>query len=66
MTWVPVVLPTPCGNITVYVPAPALPPIPFPPDLPIPFFFDFKIPLPDCSLLKHTGSAPEPEEDSHP
>jgi hypothetical protein len=58
-------IPTPCGTFKYKLPIPGLPPIPFPPA----FSFklpSFSIPFPDCSLLKHTGSAPEPPEDSEP
>jgi hypothetical protein len=63
----PLVIETPCGPKTIKVPLPDLVPIPdislllnfvFPP--PFPF------PMPDCSVLDHTGSAPEPPEDSEP
>lgn len=57
---------TPCGPIGVTIPLVIpIPPIPSLP-LSLPFPPRFRIPLPDCSLLKHTGSAPEPPEDSHP
>lgn len=65
MEWTEVPIPTPCGVIKVKVPVLGLPAIPFPPKLPelpkLP-----KLPLPDCSLLEHTGSAPDPPEDSEP
>lgn len=69
MPWMksPVGIPTPCGPYYPMIPVPDLPGLPaFPPPLPA-FPPTFKIPLPNCSLLKHTkGSAPEPPEDSFP
>lgn len=59
-------IPTPCGTFTYKIPIPGLPPLPFPPNLNFKFPPDWSIPFPDCSLLKHTGSAPEPPEDSEP
>lgn len=66
MTYLTPTIQTPCGPITIKVPVPGLSLPSFPPDLPIPFFLTFTIPMPDCSLLKHIGSADEPESDSHP
>ena len=58
---------TPCGTVSVKVPVPDLPSIAFPPDIfPLPFPPKFTLPMPDCSLLRHLGSAPEPAEDSTP
>lgn len=57
---------TPCGTVTVHVPDIGFSIPPFPPALPFPPFPKFKFPIPDCSLLKHIGSAEEPESDSHP
>lgn len=65
MATITVTIPTPCGSIAVQLPAPVIPPFTFPP----PFSFtlpDWGFPLPDCSCIKHAGSAPEPEEDDHP
>jgi len=56
---------TPCGEILVKV----VVELPFPSfslPLPIPFPPKFAIPLPDCSILKHTNSVPDPPEDSEP
>lgn len=66
MATIEITIPTPCGNQTVKVPLPAIPLPAFPPPFPPPFPPKFRIPLPDCSLLKHLGSAPEPKEDSFP
>jgi phage tail protein X len=43
-----------------------LPPLPSLGDFPPPFPPKIPIPLPDCSAFEHTGSAPEPPEDSEP
>lgn len=56
---------TPCGEIGVKQDIP----LPFPSfqlPLPLPFPPKFRIPLPDCSILKHTDSVADPEEDSSP
>ena len=66
MTYTEAVIQTPCGPIPVKVPVPGLELPAFPPSLPFPFFLTFTIPMPDCSLLKHIGSAEEPASDSHP
>lgn len=72
MATLPVPIETPCGTKTVKVPVPgAIPTLEdlpdflkllaaykFPPSLPIP--------IPPCSVVEHTGSAPEPPEDSEP
>lgn len=65
MATITIKIPTPCGEQSVKVPLPALPLPAFPPPLPK-FPPSFRIPLPNCSLLKHLGSAPEPPEDSEP
>lgn len=57
---------TPCGTINVKVPDLGFSLPSFPPTLPFPPFPTFKFPLPDCSLLKHVGSAEEPADDSVP
>lgn len=57
---------TPCGPVPIKIPVPGLNLPSFPPDLPFPFFLTFTIPMPDCSLLKHIGSAEEPASDSVP
>lgn len=57
---------TPCGPITIEGPYID---IPFPPDFsffPLPFPPKIVIPLPDCSILKHTDSVADPAEDSQP
>jgi len=66
MASVQITLPTPCGDVTVKqnLPFPALN-LPLPPPFPN-LNLKLWIPLPDCSLLAHTGSAPEPPEDSKP
>lgn len=59
-------IPTPCGGIDVKIPiglSIPLPALPFPP---FPFPPKFRIPFPDCSLLKRIGGVPEPAEDSKP
>lgn len=68
MPWIksPVGISTPCGDFFPLIPAPDIPGLPaFPPPLPS-FPPKFSLPLPNCSLLKHLGSAPEPPEDSFP
>jgi hypothetical protein len=60
---------TPCGTKTIKIPLPlALPPLPsIPPDgFPPTFPPAFPLPMPDCSILEHTGSAPEDPADSEP
>jgi hypothetical protein len=67
MPSIPITIETPCGPKTVKIPLPLeLPPLPSLGDFPPPFPPKIPIPLPDCSAFEHTGSAPEPEEDSLP
>jgi hypothetical protein len=72
MATIPVTIDTPCGPKTISVPIPIN--IPTPPDL-LGFLqtllnvqFPPRLPLitPPCSIVEHTGSAPEPPEDSLP
>jgi len=67
MPLIDITLNTPCGPLTFKYNVP----FQFPPTIdlnifPLPLPPKIWIPLPDCSLLKHTGSAPEPAEDSVP
>lgn len=69
MPTVSIPIETPCGTKTVKIPVPfALPPLPsFPPaGFPPAFPPHIPIPMPDCSIVDHVGSAPEPDEDSEP
>jgi hypothetical protein len=62
----PIEFDTPCGPISIEGPSID---VPFPPDFsffPLPFPPKIVIPLPDCSILKHTDSVADPEEDSSP
>lgn len=59
-------IPTPCGSIGVKIPLGLAIPIPALPFPPFPFPPKFRIPFPDCSLLKRIGGVPEPAEDSVP
>jgi hypothetical protein len=62
-----VTLQTPCGPASVDLPGlPGFPPSFTFDILPLPFPPKFTIPMPDCSLKDHLGSAPEPPEDSVP
>ena len=65
MATIEVSIDTPCGTIGVKQDIP----LPFPSfqlPLPLPFPPRFRIPLPDCSILKHTDSVADPAEDSQP